>query len=170
MSLTPTTNFAWQKPDVGTQSGAWGGNLNTIFDQIDTLCFAIQATANAALPKAGGTMTGQLNVKTETMVLNPKGNISGAVVIDLSVGQYVTATVTSAVTGVTVSNPPGNSLFFGLIFEIVNGGIGFTWGALFKFPSAIPPTLTNPGTDIVSFVTRDNGATFRMAGFQKDVR
>ncbi len=170
MSLTPTLNFSWQKPDVGTQSGAWGGNLNTIFDQIDALCLTLQTTANAALPRAGGTMTGRIIGLTESMHFVDKGTVSGGLSIDASAAQHQKMTVNPAVSSVTFTALPASGEAYAIALEIVNGGVGFTWGASFKWPGTVPPVLTNPGTDIVTIITHDAGTTWRLLGIQKDLR
>lgn len=57
-----TTNYGWTKPTVGADSNTWGGLLNGDMDSIDADLFAVSGVANAALPKAGGTITGSLTV------------------------------------------------------------------------------------------------------------
>jgi hypothetical protein len=59
---TSTTNYGWQKPDVGASNDAWGGLLNTDLDGIDSTVKTVSNVANAALPLAGGTLTGNLTV------------------------------------------------------------------------------------------------------------
>lgn len=67
----PTTNFNLPLPDVGGDVGAWGGILRSIFGEdgagggtpgIDEILGDVKTTADAALPTAGGTLTGNLEV------------------------------------------------------------------------------------------------------------
>jgi len=58
MPNTTTTNYAWTLIEVGANADQWGSLLNTNTTDIDADLFAVSTVANAALPKAGGTMTG----------------------------------------------------------------------------------------------------------------
>lgn len=51
--MANTLNFGWTKPTVGGDPNSWGTKLNTALDDIDV-------DLAAALPKAGGTMSGPL--------------------------------------------------------------------------------------------------------------
>ena len=163
-----TPNYSWYQGTIGGDSGSWGGSLNSTISSQDTTVKAVSDVANAALPKAGGTMTGRITGLTESMHYSAKGNISGAVSFDASLGQYFSCTVTGAVTSVAFTNLPASGEAYVILLEITNGGsASFTWGSAFKWPSGTAPTLTSSGVDIVCLVTRDAGTTYRMLGVQK---
>jgi len=54
---TPTTNFAFDKPTVGGDTNAWGGLLNTNWDDADTLFLAL-FSGNRAAAKSSDVKTG----------------------------------------------------------------------------------------------------------------
>lgn len=60
MANSFTTYYNLTKPEVGADTNAWGGHLNGDLDVIDSTMKSISDTASAALPKAGGTMTGTI--------------------------------------------------------------------------------------------------------------
>lgn len=80
--------------------------------------------------------------------------------IDCALGNYFFKTATGALSW-TFINPPAVGAF-GFILELTNGGLGTqTWPASVKWPNGAAPTLTASGTDILVFITRDGGLTWR---------
>jgi hypothetical protein len=173
MSYHSTPNFTWQIPNQGTQTGVWGTDMDNFADAVDATTFSIQTTANAALPKGGGSATGLTNQFTETVKLVAKGSVAGAQTLDLSTAQYFTITNSGAgiqFTPTGFTNPPATaSAAFPLMIRITNGGLGtgVSWPASAKFPGGTAPVLSTAGTDLVAFISDDAGTTYRMAGFQK---
>jgi len=160
----PTANYSWDLPAVGGSSGTWGTELNTIIGDtttgIDAIVKAVSVVANAAVPKAGGTMTGDLVILTENYTTVNSGNLTGAIAFDLDTANCFYGTVTGAISGITFSNVPtsGKACFFSI--EITNGGSQtIAWPSAVKWPGGTTPTLTTSGVDILVFYTRDGGTT-----------
>lgn len=157
----PTTNYGYDLPNTGGDSGVWGTRLREILGDsvtgLDAIVFAISTVANAALAKAGGSMTGEIDVLTERFLGVNKGNMTGVVSLDLDAGNVFWGTVTGTVT-LSFANVPtsGDAVFWTL--EITNGGSQtINWPAAVSWPGGSPPTLTTSGIDIVTFYTRDGG-------------
>ncbi len=150
-------------PTVGGSPGTWGQELNDLFDDdIEGEVSGVKTTADAALPKAGGTMTGELKILTEVLTLINSGNLTGAIAFDMDTAEYFYGTVTGNVTGITFNNlvASGSVEFFTL--ELLNGGaFTITWPAAVVWDGGIEPTLQTAGTDVIIFWTRDGGTTVR---------
>ena len=168
--MADTTNFAWAKPTVGGSVGAWGTVLNALFDDQDTDLNTVKTTADAALPRAGGTLTGRLYVKTDKYVVHNLGaSVSGAKAIDLSTGQYHYGTI-SGDTTFSFSNVPATGAAIFLILELTNGGAHtITWPASVKWPHGSVPALTVSGVDVLTLFTRDGGTTWYAAESMTDL-
>lgn len=166
-----TTNFGFTKPTVGGDSGTWGGLLNDNWDQLDTDLQAVKDTADAALPLAGGTLTGTVATKAVNYPRVALGNVSGALTLDLSLGNYFTLTVTGNITSIALSNVPASGRMVPIFLHMTNGGsFTITWGSAFKFPAGATPVLTVGGLDILGFVTIDGGTTVDMVGASHGVQ
>ncbi len=88
----PTTNFGWNLPQDQGDPGVWGALLNKIFGEdagavpgIDKVVNDVKTTADAALARAGGNMSGRVDVETAAWDLVNLGSMSGAVDLDLEV-------------------------------------------------------------------------------------
>ena len=140
-----------------------------------TAFFAIEVkTANLALylPLAGGTMTGTLamadqkitraQIEDYSETVNAIGSIGGGTQdIDLELGNDVTATVDTAETTFTFSNPAASGKSCSFTLELTNGGSQtVNWPASVVWELGTAPTLTASGIDILTFRTRDGGTTW----------
>jgi hypothetical protein len=96
------------------------------------------------------------------MYHNALGSGSGSRTIDLTLGNYVSATVTGVTTW-TFSNPPASARAGGFVLELTNGGSATqNWPAgVTKWPGGTAPTLTASGVDVLTFITDDGGTTWR---------
>ena len=92
MADTTTTNYGLTKPEVGASEDSWGDKVNTDMDLIDTQMKSSADVAAAALPKAGGTMTGVI-VNFESTGIDD--NATGTIATVSDTGIDVTGTVTT---------------------------------------------------------------------------
>lgn len=167
--MANTANYGWVKPTVGGSTGAWGTELNTLIDRVDADLRAASNVANAALPKAGGTLSGRVNLTTASAARNAAGNVTGAVAIDMATAQVVSLTLTGAIT-LTLSNVVAGAAS-ALLLRITNGGNhGVTWPTGTRWPAGALPALTSNGTDLVALITADGGTTWDAFVVSKDSR
>ena len=111
--------------------------------------------ADAAFPKAGGTLTGAVVEK-----LNPLSGTS--VSLDLKAANNFTHKVTST-TAFTVTANTGNSFQLGTLV-LTNGGLhSVRWPSSFKWADGAPPSLMASGIDVITFFTIDGGTTYYAA-------
>lgn len=94
--------------------------------------------------------------------------VAGAT-IDLNAGNYFYKTATGALSW-GISGAPA-SRTAGFVLELTNGGTGTqSWPGSVKWPSGAPPALTASGVDVLVFLTRDGGATWRGVLTMRDSR
>jgi hypothetical protein len=175
--MATTTNYAWTKPTVGADNGTWGTTLNSTLDSIDTNLKTVDtaqvasaAVAAAALPKAGGTMTGHITGLTASTPSTDLASATGAVTVNTALGQHFKHTIAGAVV-YTFSNPPTTGKAFGFVLQLTNpGAASLTFPAGVKWPGGSPPSWTASGVDVVVFTTIDAGTTWRAARVMADSR
>jgi hypothetical protein len=96
------------------------------------------------------------------------GNATGSITIDLTNGNFFTATTTGTTTW-TFSNPPSGTTAGGFVLELTNGGSQTqNWPLATKWPGGTAPTLTTSGVDVLVFITDDGGTTYRGAASMLD--
>lgn len=158
--MPQTTNFGWETPDVGGDEGTWGTLVNAALEAADGDLQAVSDVADAALPKAGGVLTGRLDAKTATIARQDLGAISGVNELDLAVAQYFTMEISGA-TALSFDNVPSGTFVVGVILEIVMGGSQITWPASVIWSSGTIPTLSSNGSkDVVVLLSSDSGTSW----------
>jgi hypothetical protein len=166
--MAVTTNYGYTLPVDQGDVGVWGPLLNTNLTDIDQDIFdregeidATEIVANAALARAGGAMTGEIDILTSRGTRVDLGNISGTGTLDFDAANAWTATVTGVVT-IALANVPTGTFIVGGVFLIINGGSSaVTWPAAFDWPGGTAPTLTTSGNDLIAFLSFDAGTSFK---------
>jgi hypothetical protein len=122
------------------------------------------ATAAAALPKAGGVVTGLINMSDQIVqrpVLKDYSEVKIAMsahAVDLELGNVFTYTLSGGQT-VTFTNPPASGTAGSFTMIVTNGGSAtLTWPTSVDWAAATAPTLTASGVDVLTF-TSINGGT-----------
>ena len=166
----PTTNYGWVLPVDGGSNGAWGAILLAVAQAIDTALYSVSTVASNALARAGGTMTGRIDVLTSTMARINLGSLSGVQSLNLAQSQYFMFTVSGALTLSFLNTPTGANVT-GVVLRITNGNSSvITWPAGTKWPGGAVPVLTSAGVDLVVLMTDDNGSTWNGIVVGKDIR
>lgn len=157
----PTTNYSWDLPTIDGSTNTWGEELNAIIGDdvtgIDAVVKAVSDVADAALPKAGGSMTGVLTLASGG-VIREVAELISASQIDWSKGNFFYKTIAGATT-FTFANMPSSGTAQFITVELTNAGTNVSWPASVDWQDGVAPTFTASGKDIVTFYTRDGGTT-----------
>ena len=124
------------------------------------------ATAAAALPKAGGTVTGLVNMSDQIVqrpVLKDYAETKVAMsahAVNLELGNVFTYTLSGAQT-LTFTNPAASGSACSFTLILTNGGSAtLTFPSSVDWAAATAPTLTANGVDVLTFTTCDGGTTW----------
>lgn len=99
-------------------------------------------------------------LKDTAEAVNALGNVSGTMTIDYESGHYVTATLTGAVTTLTINNWPGTGRLGSFTLELTPAGNTVSWTGVTWVGDA--PTLGST-VDFIVLWTRDGGSTIYAA-------
>jgi len=141
--------FALARESVLTATATTAGNANTL--------------ATAALPKAGGTVTGLVNMSDQIVqrpVLKDYAETKVAMSahdVDLELGNVFTYTLSGAQT-ITFTNPAASGTASSFTLILTNGGSAtLTWPTSIDWAAATAPTLSSAGVDVLTFTSIDGG-------------
>lgn len=156
----PTANYGWDLPTIDGSNNTWGEELNAVIgdtaEGIDYELNRVEVIASAALPKAGGTMTGAARFDENGLIEEDDKNISGTE-IDWARGNFFQKTISGSTT-FTFANLPssrnnGTNQF--IVIELTNAGTNVNWPIAVKWQDGVAPTFTASGKDIVVMYNRD---------------
>lgn len=160
--MPDTDVFEWPMPVIGGSSGTWGTELNELFDDhIEETVNTVKTTADGALQRSGGAMTGEVQIHTERYDITDRGSMSGTAAFSVDDSNVQYGTVTGDVTVSFTDWPTSGTAVF-LTLEITNGNaFTITWPGAIVWDGGSAPTLQNSGVDILVFYSRDGGTTVR---------
>lgn len=181
---TPCTHHtSWLKPDVGANQDTWGALLNALADEIDDAVDALdhaatgrvaltEAVADAALPKAGGALTGRVDVATATMKLKNLGDVAGGTVtLNLTEADYFKVHPTAQITFAFSNVPNVADSVVAICVEVDRAVALPLWPASVLWPSRLAPsTYSTLGIDRFVLTSTDGGTTWLAAKVAVDVR
>ncbi len=173
VTLTVTDGIAATSIADGTVTNAEFQYINSLSSNAQTQITSATTTANAALPKTGGTMSGatifadQLATRPEIKDYSETYNASsgnGTVDLDLESGNVFQHTASGGNVTFTFSNPPasGKGGSFTLKWIQDSSDRTATWPGSVDWAAATAPTLTSGSAkvDVFTFFTVDGGTTW----------
>lgn len=149
-------------------SGHSHGNITSSGTIGSTSGLAVVTTSNGTI-----TTSSNLSFDTNSLSINsrytekvvPVSIVSSGITLNLSSGNLFTTSLTSNITGVTISNPPSSSntsIGFSWILTADGTGRTITWPSSVKWPGGSGPTLTATSgkIDVLSFLSTNNGTSY----------
>ena len=166
MDIPATGRWAATSVGDGTVSDTEFTYINSLTSNAQTQITANTTLANTMLPKAGGTMTGEINAADQLVtrpVIKDYGETKVAMAahaVDLSLGNVQTYTLSGNQT-LTFTNPPASGTSGSFTLILTNGGSAtLTWPTSVDWAGGTAPTLTAAGIDILTFTTIDGGTVW----------
>ena len=163
MAVPATGRWAATSVGDGTVSDTEFTYINSLTSNAQTQITDNTTLANTMLPKAGGTMTGEINAADQLItrpVLKDYGETKVAMAahaVDLSLGNVQTYTLSGNQT-LTFTNPPASGTSGSFTLLVTNGGSAtLTWPTSVDWAGGTAPTLTASGIDAMVFTTIDGG-------------
>ena len=163
MAVPATGRWAATQVGDGTVSDTEFTYINSLTSNAQTQITANTTLANTMLPKAGGTMAGEINAADQLItrpVLKDYGETKVAMAahaVDLSLGNVQTYTLSGNQT-LTFTNPPASGTSGSFTLLVTNGGSAtLTWPTSVDWAGGTAPTLTASGIDAMVFTTIDGG-------------
>ena len=163
MAVPATGRWAATQVGDGTVSDTEFTYINSLTSNAQTQITANTTLANTMLPKAGGTMAGEINAADQLItrpVLKDYGETKVAMAahaVDLSLGNVQTYTLSGNQT-LTFTNPPASGTSGSFTLLVTNGGSAtLTWPTSVDWAGGTAPTLTASGIDGMVFTTIDGG-------------
>lgn len=168
---TESAIFDWRLPTENASPGVWDTFINEVIsgkvsdgspvEGIDSVVGTIKTTADAALSRGGGSMTGEIDILTERYFPVNSAD-TGTVTLDLSAANFFHIAPSGTVT-VEFSNVPASPDVVFIQIEFTNGASQtVNWHSSVDWPGGTAPTLT-AGVDLVTGYTRNGGTIWRLA-------
>jgi hypothetical protein len=146
---------------IVANSAGFLSNSNIFFTSANVLSLAGTVNANSFNVGGSAFINTDRTITYYGTTHNQLGSGSGTIDINLTLGNFISATVAGATTW-TFSNPIASPAVTGFILELTNGGsAAMTWPASVKWPGGTAPALTSSGIDVLTFFTDDGGTTYR---------
>jgi hypothetical protein len=136
-------------PTVGGSNNNWGTLLNAALTAAQQFVNGLETAINARLDRAGGTMTGRLDLKTATVARVLLGSVGGPVTLDCATAQYFAAALTGPTT-FTFTNAQSGNTATAVVVRLTNGAGNATFPGV-KWSRGIMPTLSSD-TDLLGFL------------------
>ncbi len=113
----------------------------------------------AMTPSTGAFTT--LTATSTSNAVNALGSAGGTRTHNFTLGNVVTATVSTSANTFAVTNPPSSGTYGGFTLILTNGGSqSVTWMTTTIWGGGVAPTLTTSGVDVLTFFTINGGTTW----------